>query len=80
MEKTAEVKTCFAKRFKTTCIVSFSADATQSINRRGKYELLRFANYSYSKLSFNCKSLTETAILPNTGSGMQPYTSREPPR
>lgn len=28
----------------------------------------------------SCQTLTETAILPKTGSGMQPNISREPPR
>ena len=33
-----------------------------------------------NKYFYCCCLLTETAILPNTGSGMQPYMSSDPPR
>lgn len=41
------------------------------------YEL--FKRHSMEKLKKILRALTETAILPRTGSGMQPYWSKEPP-
>ena len=43
-------------------------------------ENLKTCSKALIKNCESCQTLTETAILPKTGSGMQPKISREPPR